>query len=283
MFLDSVLPLCAILCTQVVAAGQDSEGRDTTKDQHVARAIEQWVDDFGRSRLGPRGLLRSGLRLQPDYYLHARKAGMVSERGLGRVTHLDMLQKLLFHAEKHPAAGMGEAVLSVASVGLERSFLDRTAFELRELGHWTLMRMEDQGVWFQVLRAASGDRVPIFDELRSGEKPEEAVSVGPARRVAALRLLGQRGLPVFRSTLEAALIAKDPRVRLAAAESIRPPWKVATVKRVANATKNERHPVVSQAMVRLLSQMLKRPPSKMSASVRSSIMTGALAQIGLAG
>jgi len=71
--------------------------------------------------------------------------------------------------------------------------------------------------------------------------------------------------------------------RLAAAQSMRPPWQVATVKRVANATKNERHPVVSQAMVRLLSQMLNRPPSKMSASVRSSIMTGALAQIGLAG
>ena len=251
--------------------------------QQVAAAIQQWMDDFTGNRLGPRGALRTGAQLQPRYMAHARQAGLLSSADMDRLTHLDALQKLLYFAEKHPSPALGEAVLSVASAGLEGSFLDRDSLELREIGHWTLMRTADQGVWFQLLRAAAGERVPVFDEFRRRDSKDEDVSVGPARRVAALRLLGQRALPVFRSTLEAALIDKDPRVRLAAAESIRPPWKVATIQRVAQALQHERHPVVSQAMVRLLFLMLQRPPEEMTDAAKEAVVAGAFAQIGLAG
>lgn len=277
----SVLPLSVVLLSQGAAAQKGEDVAET--QQHVAAAIQQWVDDFSQGRIGPRGALRNKSRLQPRYMAHAKRAGLLKREELDRLNHLDALQKLLFFAENNPSPALGEAVLSVASAGLERSFLDRDAFELREIGHWTLMRMEDQGIWFQMLRAAAGERVPVFDQLRSRDKKDEDVSVGPARRVAALRLLGQRALPVFRSTLEAALIDRDPRVRLAAAESIRAPWKAQTVKRVGQAMQRERHPVVSQALVRLLFRMLKRPPKDLTAADRESVVSGAFAQMGLAG
>lgn len=276
------LPLAVILCMPVAALGQ--QGQDLVAIQkQTAAAIQQWVDDFSRGRIGPRGALRTGAQLQPRYMGYAKRAGHLLPEDLGRLTHLDALQKLLYFAEKNPSPELGAAVLGVASVGLDRSFLDRDAFELRELGHWTLMRMENQGIWFQVLRAAAGERLPVLDELRSRDQKEEDVSVGPARRVAALQLLGQRNLPVFRSTLEAALTDLDPRVRLASAESIQRPWKAKTVKRVVLAFQRERHPVVSQALVRLLLKMLKWPPKDMTPADRDSVVDGACSQMGLAG
>ncbi|MGC6488296.1 MAG: VWA domain-containing protein, partial [Planctomycetota bacterium] len=97
------------------------------------------------------------------------------------------------------------------------------------------------------------------------------------------RLLGQRGLPVARSTLEAALVDGDPRVRLAAAEAMRPPWKERTVQRVAAALRDERHPVVSQALVQLLTTMVKRPPARMSRAARAELVAGAFELFGKAG
>ncbi len=279
-----VLPSLAVVCMPALLLSQAAVVAEARQvQQHTALAIQQWVDDFQGGRIGPRGALRSGSRLQPRYMAHAKRAGYLTASDIDRLTHMDALQKLLYFAEENPSPELGEAVLSVAAAGLDLSFLDRDAVELREIGHWTLMRIEDQGVWFQILRAAAGERLPVFDQLRPQDKKEEYVSVGPARRVAALRLLGQRGLPVFRSTLEAALIDNDPRVRLAAAESIRPPWKTATLKQVSVAMQRERHPVVSQALVRLLFQMLKRPPKRMTVELRSSAVSSAVAQMGRAG
>lgn len=281
---QSVLIVLALLCLQVAALGQQTRRVAAAAAQpHVAEAIQAWADDFARGRLGARGLLRRGFGLQPRYMTHARKTKLLRKEDYERLTHLDVLQKLMFFAESNPSPAVGEAVLSIAAIGLEGSFLDRTAFEIRELGHWTLARMKNQGVWFQLLRAAAGERVPVFDELRKKKKADEAVSIGPARRVAALRLLGQRGLPVFRSTLEAALVDADPRVRLAAAESIGRPWREPTIRRVGLALQRERHPVVSQALVRLLFKMLKYPPKTMTPATRESIVRAASTQFGKAG
>lgn len=253
------------------------------KQRHAASAIRRWVDDYESARIGPRAPLRAGVRLQPRYMSDARQGGFLADREIDRITHLDMLQKLLFFAEENPSGELCDAMLDVAAAGLDGSLLDRDAREMRELAHWALMRVEDQGVWFRILRAAAGDRVPVLAGARPTARPDEAVSEGPARRVAALRLLGQRGLPVFRSTLEGALTDKDPRVRLAAAESIQQPWKAATMRRLAGALENERHPVVSQAMVRLLFTMLRRPPEDLEPAERQKVLDAALTQFGRCG
>jgi len=288
-----VLPLTTIVCAQTFALCQSATLEVPEIQRLVASSLRQWLSDYESGRLAPRGGLRREARLQPRYVGEAKRAGFVSREDLDRLTHLDVLQKLLFYAEKHPTPELAQVVLSLAATGIEGSFLDRLSFELREIAHWTLMRMDDQGVWFLILRAAAGERVPVLDEVRQDAKrrkdrknrvrPDQDLSVGPARRVAALRLIGDRGLPVFRSTLEAALVDPDPRVRLAAAESIRPPWKTKTIQRVAKALRDERHPVVSQALVRLLFRMVKRPPSDMSRAARDEIVAGAFTLFGKAG
>jgi len=287
-----VLSLCCVLSCAAAARGQSAELSEAALQRIVATSVRQFAADYEEGRLSPRGSLRREARLQPRYLREATRGGFVTGADLDRLTHLDVLQKLVYYGEKHPSQEVADVLLDLAAVGLSGSFLDRTSFELREIGHWALMRVEDPGVWFMILRAAAGDRVPLLDEVRQDAERRrrrgrgdaaEAVSVGPARRVAALRLLGQRGLPVSRSTLEAALVDADPRVRLGAAESIRPPWRQQTVRRVAAALRDERHPVVSQAMVRLLRMMVKRPPAGMSRQARAELVGGAFELFGEAG
>ncbi|HEB53608.1 MAG TPA: VWA domain-containing protein [bacterium] len=277
------LPVVAALCVPALVPAQ-IERRDVREQQHLAAsAIRQWVADFEVGRLGPRGGLHASPRLQPRYMQTARHGGFFEGLRLDRLNHLDTLQKLLFFAERHPSVELTDAVLDVAATRICSALFDRDAFELRELGHWTLMRCEDQATWYQILRTAAGERLPVLRDLRPEEASEQAVTEGPGRRVAALRLLGQRGLPVFRSTLEAAMVDADPRVRLAAAEAIQPPWKVALVRRIGRVLAQERHPVVSQALVRLLFRMMKRPPADMSRDERMATITGAIEQFGRCG
>ncbi len=282
------------VCTVLAVAGaQHAAGRspdasgDGTPEQHaeIVAAIRAWIADYEKGRLGANGQLRRGADLQPRYVAHARRAAALVDDDAERITHFDALQKLLFHAERQPSPAIADAVLGVAAAGLDAAFLDHVALELREAGHWALARMDDQDVWFSILRAAAGERVPLLGELREPaiDKGEDGVAVGPARRVAALRLLGRKNWPVFRSTLEAALADPDPRVRLAAAEAMVPPWRVDGLRRIGAALATERHPVVSQALVRLLLAMLRNPPPELAGEVRDVFVAGALAQFGRCG
>jgi hypothetical protein len=245
----------------------------------VAEAIREWVREYEHDKFGPKGLLRSGAHLQPRYVEAARRAERVTQVDYERCTHLDMLQKLLFFAESQPSADLADAVLGVAATGLEGTFLDHEALMLRELGHWCLMRMNDQHAWWLVLRAAAGERV-------LGEQQEapdaHGLAVGPARRVAALRLIGSKGLPVFRGTLEAALGDADPRVRLAAAESMSQAPRADTLRKIVTRLEKERHGAVSQALVRLLLSQL-RVATDLDPVLREELLARALEQFGQSG
>ncbi|MCC7399716.1 MAG: VWA domain-containing protein [Planctomycetes bacterium] len=276
--------LCLFACCAPLAA-QQGQAEFRPDPAKVAAAIRAWIEAFENGRLGAKGTLRSGAELQPKYASLARQCGLLGDDDIGRLTHLDVLQKLMLFAEREPGADAADALLGVAAAGLDGAFLDGQALELRELGHWALMRMEDQDAWFCVLRAAAGERVPLLDDLRGVARADadREVVVGPARRVAALRLIGRRNLPVFRATLEQALVDADPRVRLAAAEAITPPWRVETMRRVRTALLREQHPVVSQALVRLLLLMLKAMPAGLDAEDVDDFVTSALRQFGRCG
>lgn len=257
--------------------------QDDARKPVVAEAIKEWAADFEKGRLGPNGTLRRGDGLQPAYVGASRRAGMVGQNDEERLTHLDMLQKLLFFAEQNPSTELADAVLDVAAARLESSFLDLSALQLREMGHWSLMRMDHQGAWFLVLRAAAGERVPLLAEVRAEEEVDGALAVGPGRRVAALRLLGMKALPVFRSTLEGALRDPDARVRLAAAEAMDFQRKPESLRTVIAAIQMERHPVVSQALVRLLTTLLRTHGERIEPTLRGRALEVALRQFGLSG
>jgi len=274
--------LCLLAVGPLRGAASQQEGAETA--EAVAEAIHAWSQAFERGRLGTTAILRGDASLQPRYAMHAQRAGLLLARDEGRLTHLDMLQKLLFYAEKHPSVPIADAVLDIAASRLELSFLDHEALQLRELGHWSLMRMDDRSVWFFLLRAAAGEPVLLSTVGRAPPQLSAAgLLVGPGRRVAALRLLGQKGLPVFRSTIESALTDPDARVRLAAAEALDLQRRPASLPTLARTLASERHPVVSQALVRALLALLRTQAAEIDRADREHALGVALQQFGLAG
>src|SRR5262245_4204804 len=203
MLARASLPLLSVLGIGLPLVPQQSPkalAHEAEVSSAVAEAIREWVSEYEHDKFGPKGLLRSGAQLQPRYLEAARRAERVTQNDFERCTHLDMLQKLLFYAESQPSAELADAVLGLAATGLGGTFLDHEALMLRELGHWCLMRMDDQHAWWLVLRAAAGERVLGIGGETKEATDENGLTVGPARRVAALRLIGSKGLPVFRGT-----------------------------------------------------------------------------------
>jgi len=165
----------------------------------------------------------------------------------------------VFAVERCADETVGDALLDLAAVGIEKSLFDADARTLRDLGRSALLRIEHRGVWFLILRAAAGEQLPLLAALRPGG---ERVPV--ARRAAALELLGQRALPVFRGVIESCTVDLDPRVRLAAVEALafqRRPESLPLLLRCAGV---EHHPVVSQAVVRALRAVLQATEAAMA-------------------
>jgi hypothetical protein len=282
--------LTAALIAMLVAATLGAQTRDDRADgdraeqreaaqrrRGIAESVLLWVEDYERDRLVPRGVLNAEPSLQPRYARVARAHDLLSLRDGGALMHVDALQKLLYFAERDPDETIAAAVLSVAAAGFDRSLAERDPVVLRDLGHTSLSRMEHQGVWFYLMRTAVGERLPFLADLR------EAPDIDPARRVAALRLLGQKGSPVFRSTIESALGDLDARVRLAALEAIdmqRRPESFSVLLRVLGV---ERHPVVSQAAVRAVRNSLTKNRATLSPENRQRAIAAAMQLCGEAG
>ena len=237
-------------------------------------AIDAFVDDYEKGRLNPGGPLRRESGLRPRYAKIARRAELLSKSDPGSLLHLDALRKLLLFSERQPTEELGQAVLGLAAAGFDRSLFDRHAMVLRDLGHWALMRMDHQGVWFALMRTAAGERLPL---LGDGDE------VDPARRVAALKLLGMKALPVFRGTIEGALADIDPRVRLAAVEALGFQRRSRTLPVLVRAMGVERHPVVSQAVVRSVLSIMRKHGGELSADQRDQALRAALRMLGRSG
>lgn len=275
------LAACALWLPAAVAQGlpraETAELDPAARRASVAQAITEWVADYEADRLGPKGVLHREHGLQPRYAQAARAAQVLGDQAGGALTHLDALQKLLYYAESDPDEAVGEALLGLAAAGFDKSLVDRDAVILRDLGHWALMRTEHKGVWFLLMRAAAGERLPLW--IEDGETPD----VDPARRVAALRLLGMKGAPVFRSTIEGALVALDPRVRLAAVEALEFQRRPGSLSVLVRLLRSERHPVVSQGVVRALRSVLSQARRTLPADERMRAICAAMRMFGEAG
>lgn len=269
----------ALVPAQVI--GDPDAGRrevERARAAAVAEGLRAWALDYDADRLGPAGLLRDAGGLNPAYVNSAKAAELVRREDYDRINHLDMLQKMLFFAETNADENLADAALAIAGAGLEKSLVDRSALQVRDLGHWTLMRMESQGAWFAIMRAAAGERLPV---VTGGD--DEPGPAGVSRQVAALKALGMKGKPVFRSTIEGALSHADPRVRLAAVEALefqRRPESMRTLTRCMNG---ERHPVVSQALVRTVQAILKAHGARLPASDRAWAVQITLKLVGQCG
>jgi hypothetical protein len=177
----------------------------------------------------------------------------ISLPGIGTViletNHMSLLQKLLFKAEDEARVDVAWAVLHLAAAGFTKSLFDPAAVQVRDISHWTLMRMDSDAVWAFLMEAASGEPSRTVPDLQPDAVP-------PARQAAAIRLLGAGNRDVFRVPLESRLTATDPRIRLAAAEAIGHMRRPESVGVIGRALGSERHPVVAQALVHCLERLL---------------------------
>ena len=270
-----LLCLCALSFGLAEASAQDQKPGE--RRAQVAQAIALWAGDYERGALSPRGLLQEDPALQPPYARSARRAELLSMRDGGSLLHLDALQKFLFFAERDADEAIGEAVLSIASAGFDKGLVDRDASVVRDLGATSLLRMESQSVWFSLMRTAAGGRLLV---LSAGAEPSV---VDPARRVAALRLLGQKGAPVFRSTIEGTLSDADARVRLAAVEAIDALRRSESIDVLLRALGSESHPVVCQALVRALRKTLESHKDTIPQESRERAIATAMRKFSRAG
>ncbi len=265
--------LVAALLTAALLAQADEAGR---RRAGLAESISEWVSAYERG-MAPLGPLARDAGLQPGYARVARRHDLLSGRDLGSLTHQDALAKLLLYAERESDEAVGMAVLQLAAIGFERGLDDRTAVVLRDMGHWSLMRMDSQALWFRLMRTASGERLPVLSAGRG------ASEVSAALRVAALRVLGQKGAPVFRSTIEGAMADLDPRVRLAAVEAVDLQRRPESLSVLVRGMATERHPVVSQALVRALRAVLLQHGAQLPATERERAVRAAMRRFGEAG
>ncbi len=240
----------------IVLAGYVVSQEDTAPKQDTAAVLRCWAHAFDARHLELRGTVTFGAE-SPIYGKAVMRGGLLHRDGSSTRTHMWALQQLLFHAESQATLPLGQAVLRVASVGLERSLYDPQVQQVRELGHWTLMRMHDSAaVWLYLMHVAGGEPLRSVPWLQ--EEGDENATRDPALRVAALRLLGQRNKSVFRPIVQAALGDGDPRVRLSAAEALGRMNRRLSLPVLLRAMGTERHGVVSQALVHTLQKLLKK-------------------------
>lgn len=270
-------PLLLVVCCAALPLRAQQTPASSQQLDAAAAALRSWAADFDRERLVSTGLLRRGAGLQPAYVQKAQKAAVLGDGDLERLTHFDALQKLLFLAESHPCSDLADAVLDVAACGYDKSLVDRQAELVRDAGHWSLMRMDHQSVWFLLMRAAAGNQLQFLSGGRVAEGKDFA------RQVAAVKLLGQKGLPVFRAVLEGALASADARVRLAAAEAFEYQRRPEALAMLTRALGSERHPVVTQALVRALSATLRVAGNRVTPDDAARAMRTALHLLGQSG
>ncbi|MHC4514339.1 MAG: HEAT repeat domain-containing protein [Planctomycetota bacterium] len=217
----------------------------------------------------------------------SKRRGNTSQQTIRR-TNRWALQRLLDQAEKAPSVAVARAVLPIAAIGLNSSLYDTNVLQVKELGHWTLMRMDDSAVWVFLTRIAVdgvlgsvlGEVLDGVSWLRRDEDEEKAATHNPALRVAALRLLGQRNRSVFRPIVETGLAAADPRVRLAAAEALYRMGRQPSFPVLVRALASERHGVVAQALLHAIARMLRKHGGRLSQTDRDRAIRACLHLLG---
>jgi len=259
---------------QSPAERQARAARDA-QTEALVEALEGWVDGFEGGSFGLTGAVQAASG-NPGYVYAGRRSGALDPAAPGN--HLSSLYRLMAQGEANMSLDVARAMLRVASVGIDRGLYNPELTQVRDLGHWTLMRCEDRGVWFHVLSLAAGDRAPW-----SAEPDEKEATRRAALQVAALRLLGQRNRPVFRATVEGQLQHADSRVRLAAAEAVAAMGRQQSVRTVAHCLRRESHPVVAGALVRAGEALLKKYGELLAAADREEIVRAAVSGLGLHG
>jgi hypothetical protein len=235
----------------------------------VGAALQAWAAGYAQNRLGPYAELRHDSLTAVPYLRHASAAGLAGPADVGRLNHLDVLQRLLHRAQKQPDEAAVAGLLAIAACGLDGAFLEPTSAMLRELGHGAVLGIDAVAPWVTVVRVAAGEPGAVRADLAA-----------PLVRVAALRLLGSKGEAAFVPTVAQALRDGEPRVRIAAAEAAATLRSPDLLEPILTALYGESHPVASQALAQALLAVGAAREVGADLALRERIVRAALGRFG---
>ncbi len=176
-------------------------------------------------------------------------------------SHFALLNRIIAWVETKKDGAFTRPLLSLAACGYGQTTLDAFGPQIRQLAVGALVRSAPAAAWADLARIARGpDRSPnqkaLADANQLTTTPDEDSDLLITHRVAALQVLSfasrRGGNSTFFSAFEAALLARDPRVRLAAAEAIQQVRTEESLTLASRALRMEDHPVVAQALARKL-------------------------------
>ena len=260
-------------------------GTDERLSAAVVDALEEWRDAFRSGYMRPQETIRPGVD-QVVYGSLVAPGGLL-EDAVGRSSNGAALARLLALA-RDGGVRAARAMLGIAAVSHAQRLTDPQAYEVRELGHWALMRaMHDDAVRAMLYRVADGSEVfDGFGEVRN-KTPDAGVVIADDRpittRVAAIAALGLRRDEPTRRIVEAQLADADERIRLAAAESLGTMRMRDSSNVVVMALRTEVHPVVAQALVVALDRILSKHRDDPPQVIRARMVHTALQRLGETG
>lgn len=237
-------------------------------DQPAALAIVHWVDSYRQGTLGVHGELSAGALAQVPYLQAAVRAGLAGEADVGRLTHGDVLTKLVYFAEQHASEAHAAALLQLAGIGLDGEFLNLTTVQLREQG-------------MQALLAMAGPVAGQVALRRAGETGEDGADL--SARIAALQLLGLQPSMDAATALERALADAEPRVRIAACEALARAQQTQSLEALLLVMANERHAVAAQCQAQTLLVLARALGASADQALRERLVRAAMRRFGAAG
>lgn len=248
----------------------------------VSEVLERWSAAYRDGSLtGGRILSTHGVDAEVYGALLAKGGYLAS--AVGRLSNVAALRDLLDLARRAESVRAMRAVLGIAAASHARRLTDPEALEIRELGHWTLMRASrNPGVREMLFRAAEGDpAIVAVETAQPGDGPSDDRAV--LLRVAAIKALGLIRDDETRTVLEGRLADPDERVRLGAAEALGRMRHRDSIDLLVRAVRTETHPVVAQALVVALDKNLVSHRDDPPPAIRGRLVRIALRRFGTAG
>ena len=254
----------------------------------IARALDTWLDSYHGGQLD--------LLSQDDV---ATKTVLALIPNAPRPASLDRraeLEALLRLARRPPSLTLAKPLLRLAAVGLDdrsRDYHVRMApHVVRALAEEALHAHDSTSVkaWLLDMASAGGAYGGGASVTGANRYPASGRSSGsagsneePALRAAALRALADHGDAIFRLPAERALAAKEPVVRLAAAEALYRLARAPTLDVLVTALRTESHRAVVQALARAMRHVVAEHLAELDARSLHRAVQEAIATLGRTG
>lgn len=263
----------SILCVAAALPG-GGPGRVVAQEsapssERVVRVLDRWIAAYRAGKLDLRD------RRDVSGRSMVVRAGLAAPRGRTPWTRVHELRALLDAAAAVGDAACVRRVLEIAGTGLEPFPYERRHAPalVRTLGEAALLRFRRVEAQDTILRIARGDA--------AGERERKAGR--SARRAAALRALGALRRPAFRPALEEGLRAKEPVVRLAAADGLARLASPASADALVRALERERQEAAAIAMAGALVRILREHSAQIGAVVQRYAVRAAIERLGRLG